>query len=120
LIGYSSLLGACGGVLIADYYIIRRMRLDLPGLYRREGPYWYSGGFNPWALISLVLGIAPCLPGFLTAVGAHHFGPFWTHVYDYAWFVSFGVAMVSYLVLMTAFPGHRQKSQPRGGAARAI
>src|SRR6185369_2856763 len=49
LIGYSLLLGACGGVLIADYFLIRRTQLDLPGLYRREGPYWYVGGYNPIA-----------------------------------------------------------------------
>jgi NCS1 family nucleobase:cation symporter-1 len=100
LIGYSSLLGACGGVLIADYYIIRGSRLDLAGLYRRQGPYWYRGGFNPSALVAVALGIIPCLPGFLTAIRAHDFGPFWTHIYSYAWFVSFGVAMGSYLALM--------------------
>jgi NCS1 family nucleobase:cation symporter-1 len=59
LIGYSLLLGACGGVLIADYYLIRRRQLDLPGLYRREGPYWYRGGWNPVALIALAAGIVP-------------------------------------------------------------
>ncbi len=47
LLGYSLLLGACGGILIADYYLIRRMRLDLPGLYRANGPYWYRNGWNP-------------------------------------------------------------------------
>src|SRR5207344_1027859 len=60
LIGYSLLLGACGGVLIADYFAYRRGRLDLAGLYRREGPYWYVGGFNPIALVALSAGILPC------------------------------------------------------------
>ncbi len=103
LIGYSLLLGACGGVLIADYYFIRRTRLDLAGLYRRDGPYWYTGGFNPFALIALAAGIVPCLPGFFTAVGWLDAGEFWTQLYGYAWFVSFGVAMVSYVVLMKLF-----------------
>ena len=57
-----------GGVLIADYFVIRRTRLDLAGLYKKDGPYWYAGGFNPVAMIALVLGIAPCVPGFLAAV----------------------------------------------------
>ena len=47
LIGYSLLLGAVGGVLIADYFVIRRTQLDQAGLYKKDGPYWYSGGFNP-------------------------------------------------------------------------
>lgn len=103
LVGYSSLLGACGGVLIADYYFIRRTRLDLAGLYRRNGPYWYTAGFNPFALIALTAGIVPCLPGFFTTVGWLDAGEFWTQLYGYAWFVSFGVALVSYLVLMKLF-----------------
>src|SRR5437867_3145001 len=45
LIAYSALLGAVGGILIADYYLIRRTRLDLAGLYRKDGRYWYSRGF---------------------------------------------------------------------------
>src|SRR5262245_5911403 len=110
LIGYSLLLGACGGVLIADYYVIRRARLDLAGLYRREGPYWYLGGYNPLALIALAAGILPCLPGFAAAAGL--VGPVaavWSRIYDYAWFVSFGVALTSYVLLMAVFNKHGGK-----------
>src|SRR5262249_47978257 len=65
LIAYSSLLGAVGGILIVDYFVIRRTKLDLPGLYRGDGPYWYSSGFNWRAIVALICGIAPCGPGFL-------------------------------------------------------
>ena len=50
LVAYSALLGAIGGILIADYYLLRRTRLDLKALYQSGGEYWYSGGFNPLAL----------------------------------------------------------------------
>jgi NCS1 family nucleobase:cation symporter-1 len=103
LIGYSLLLGACGGVLIADYWAWRRGRLDLAGLYRRNGPYWYAGGFNPLALIALAAGMAPCLPGFAAAALQWQAPVFWTDLYAYAWFVSFGVSFVCYLVLMGLF-----------------
>ena len=63
LVAYSSLLGAVGGILIADYYVLRRTRLDLAGLYNSDGPYWYVRGFNPLAMIALAIGIAPCVPG---------------------------------------------------------
>ncbi len=103
LIGYSLLLGACGGVLIADYYLIRRTRLDLAGLYRREGPYWYVGGYNPLAMIALAAGIVPCLPGFAAAAGLiARVDAVWTRLYGYAWFVSFGVALLTYVALMFA------------------
>jgi NCS1 family nucleobase:cation symporter-1 len=100
LIGYSSLLGACGGVLIADYFVIRKTRLDLVGLYQAHGPYWYRGGFNPAALIALVLGILPCLPGFIAIVSNVKTDDLWLRLYDYAWFVSFGTSFVVYVLLM--------------------
>jgi NCS1 family nucleobase:cation symporter-1 len=118
LIGYSLLLGACGGVLIADYYLIRRTRLDLPGLYRAGGPYWYRGGWNPWALLALAAGIGPCLPGFAAAAGLiEGAAAVWIRLYDYAWFVSFGAASVSYVVLMKLFPPVATGTAEAGTAA---
>ena len=100
LIGYSLLLGACGGILIADYYVIRRARLDLAGLYRAEGLYWYRSGWNPCALAALAVGIGLCLPGFVATVAPTDVAPLWARLYDYAWFVSFGAAFVCYTALM--------------------
>ena len=84
LIAYSSLLGAIGGILIADYFVLRKTRLDLAGLYRADGPYWYAGGFNPAALVALILGIAPCVPGFLGTVAKISVPSFWMDLYGYA------------------------------------
>jgi nucleobase:cation symporter-1, NCS1 family len=117
LIAYSALLGAVGGILIADYFVIRRTRLDLPGLYKKNGPYWYSSGFNPIALFALALGIAPCVPGFLatisdswktyfTSADPTHFSI--VDLYPYAWFISFGVSFVTYWLLMSL--GHKSRT----------
>ena len=100
LVAYSSLLGAIGGILIADYFVIRRTRLDLPGLYQRGGPYWYVSGSNPAALNALIMGIAPCVPGFLGTIKVFEVAPLWMNLYHYAWFVSFGIAFNVYLGLM--------------------
>jgi NCS1 family nucleobase:cation symporter-1 len=100
LVAYSSLLGAVGGILIVDYYLIRRTKLDLKGLYQSAGPYWYLRGFNPAALIALAVGIGPCVPGFLGTIGALEVAPVWISMYNYAWFISFALSAVSYLVLM--------------------
>ncbi len=99
LVAYSGLLGAVGGILIADYFVLRRTRLDLAGLYRRNGPYWYTGGFNAPALVALAAGIGPCVPGFLTQVGLAQVDELWTQMYHYAWFISFGVAFALYFLL---------------------
>ena len=108
-VAYSALLGSVGGVLIADYFVIRRTQLDLPGLYKKDGPYWYAGGFNPVAMVALVLGIAPCVPGFLAAVSSSWkaaIPPIWSRLYNYAWFISFGVSFVVYVVLDGNFKAH--------------
>lgn len=108
LLAYGVLLGAVGGILIADYFIIRRTRLDLPGLYRRSGPYWYSAGINWRAMVALALGIAPCAPGFLGTVTAVKVPAFWTQLYAYAWFVSLGIGLAAYVLLMLSFPQRRR------------
>ncbi len=99
LVGYSALLGAVGGVLIGDYYLLRRTRLDLRGLYHQHGPYWYSAGFHVKGLLALIAGILPCVPGFLATVGPLQVTPLWIDLYHYAWFVSFGISFVVYALL---------------------
>ena len=65
LAGYSALLGPIAGILIADYWLIRRTRLDVDALYRADGRYAYRGGWNPAALVAFAAGVLPNLPGFL-------------------------------------------------------
>jgi nucleobase:cation symporter-1, NCS1 family len=103
LIGYSALLGPIGGILIADYFVLRKRTLDVDGLYRRGGPYEYRSGFNLAALAALVLAILPCAPGFLHEAFPRSFAGVpgvWTEIYHYAWFVGFGVAAITYLAFM--------------------
>jgi NCS1 family nucleobase:cation symporter-1 len=114
LVAYSGLLGAVGGVLIADYYLVRRTRLDLAGLYRRRGPYWYTGGFHADALVALAAGIAPCVPGFLATVGLAEVPPVWVALYHYAWFLSFGVSLAAYVALAGLRALARGRGTPSG------
>jgi NCS1 family nucleobase:cation symporter-1 len=93
LIGYSALLGPIGGILIVDYFLLRGRKLDLQDLYRRDGRYWYSGGFNPVALFALFIAVLPNLPGFLHAAGVLVWvPPVYDQIYTYAWFVGFAIA----------------------------
>jgi NCS1 family nucleobase:cation symporter-1 len=59
LVGYSALLGPIVGILLADYFILRRTKLDVDALFRHKGKYTYMGGFNPAAMIAFVLGVLP-------------------------------------------------------------
>jgi hypothetical protein len=67
--GYGTLLGAIAGILLVDYYLVRKGNLKVADLYRRGGDYEYSGGWNPHALIAFALGVLPCLPGYLVVSG---------------------------------------------------
>jgi nucleobase:cation symporter-1, NCS1 family len=92
LVGYSGLLGPVAGVMIADYFIVRRENLIVDDLYRRGGAYEYSGGFNYRAIASLALGVSVALIGLAV--------PALRWLYDYAWFVGFFTAGAVYAGLM--------------------
>jgi NCS1 family nucleobase:cation symporter-1 len=92
LVGCSALLGPIAGIMICDYYVVRRRQLVVEDLYRRGGVYEYRGGFNPKAIVALVAGVAVALIGLMV--------PALRWLYDYAWFVGFVVSGGSYFVLM--------------------
>ena len=91
LVGYSSFLGPIAGVLIADYFVLRKKRILVGELYRRGSFYEFSRGFNWPAMISLALGAGAALVGLMV--------PALRPLFDYAWFVGFGVAFLAYLAM---------------------
>lgn len=104
LLGYSSLMGALGGILIADYWIIRRQQLNVSALFQLDGEYSYRRGVNPCAILALVVAVLPVIPGFVRAVstpGGMVANPgVFDHLYQYAWFVTFALSFLIYLKLM--------------------
>ena len=106
--GYGALLGAIAAVMIVDYWIVRRQRLDLVQLYEPRGRYWYAGGFSWQALAAVVLSIVPVVPGFVQAAttpgGVVADPSVLDRLYTYGWFFTFALAAVLYLlfVRMTA------------------
>ena len=104
LIGYSALLGPVAGILIVDYYLIRRTDLVVGDLYREDGRYTYSNGWNWAAVLAFLAGVLPNLPGFLNAALPTQFpevGETFKLIYTYAWFVGLALAAVVYRVLMS-------------------
>ncbi len=97
LVGYSGLLGPIAGIMIADYFVVRKRSLSVDALYRRGGIYEYSGGFNYKALVALALGVCVAL------IGLRVESLRW--LYDYAWFVGFLISAGAYCLLMGKAPG---------------
>lgn len=103
LIAYSSLLGPIGGIMIADYYFIRKKQLQVDDLYTYEGIYYYKNGFNIKAIAAIILGIIPNVPGFLIQINLlpKDFVWLWvSDIYNYAWFAGFIISGLVYYILM--------------------
>ncbi|MCU7372594.1 NCS1 family nucleobase:cation symporter-1 [Paucibacter sp. O1-1] len=97
--GYGTLLGAIAGILLVDYYLIRKTELRIGDLYARGGAYEYSGGWNIQALIAFALGVLPCLPGYLAVSGViakDSLPPLLLSLFDFGWFFSLAVAGAYY------------------------
>jgi NCS1 family nucleobase:cation symporter-1 len=90
--GYAAFLGPVAGIMICDYFIVRRRLLAVDHLYLRGGQYEYSAGFNWTAIIALALGAGIALIGLVVT-------PLRV-LYDYSWFVGFAVAFTAYYLLM--------------------
>ncbi|MBC7448492.1 MAG: NCS1 family nucleobase:cation symporter-1 [Hymenobacteraceae bacterium] len=88
LLGYSGGLGSIAGVLIADYWLIRRTQLQLADLYKVNGAYTYAAGWNWRAVVATLLGCALAWGGLVV--------PALKPLYDYAWFVGFFAAGATY------------------------
>jgi nucleobase:cation symporter-1, NCS1 family len=108
LVGYSSLMGALGGILIADYWVLRRQHLAVSDLFRLRGAYTYRNGVNWRAMTALAIALAPVVPGFARAAvtpgGVVASPDVFDRLYAYAWFVTFGLSFVVYLVLARVAP----------------
>src|SRR4029453_8070065 len=89
-------LGSIAGVLIADYWLVRKKRLELGDLYRQQGTYTFNGGWNWGAIIWTLIGCGFAWIGLVVDT--------LRPLYAYAWFVGFGAAMITHLVLMKVSP----------------
>src|SRR5207302_679723 len=124
---YGGALGAIAGVLIADYWVMRSTVLKLGDLYKANGEYRYSAGFNWRGLVSLVVGGVLAVGGAYSTPGNGPFpkggiiGPLYSwfpfHVYDYSWVVGLVAAFLCYLVLAAAFPAGAVRRTPQAAAA---
>ena len=92
LIFVSGLLGPVLGILIADYYLVRKKRLELSELFREEGAYSYKLGFNKVAMTALFVGIFTALIGYWV--------PALSFLYSLSWFTGFIISFVLYYLLM--------------------
>ncbi len=110
---YGGLTGAIAGIIVADYWLIRKTRLSLTDLYKPQGIYRYARGWNWRAVVALVVGAFLALGGAYSAPGTgpfpeNGFIPILKPVYDYSWLAALLIAFVLYWVLARFIPEKNQ------------
>src|SRR3984957_12846186 len=109
--GYAAFLGPVAGIMICDYFVVRKRTLQVEDLYLRGGVYEYSRGFNWKAVIALALGAGVALSGFAI--------PSLKFLYAYSWFVVFVVSFAAYYAMMRATIAQRSRLSSEQGASPA-
>ncbi|EKM57523.1 uncharacterized protein PHACADRAFT_170776 [Phanerochaete carnosa HHB-10118-sp] len=105
LSAYSVFLSSIAGVMISDYWLVRRGRYRVKDLYTtdRQAWYWYTYGINFRAYAAYIAGILINVVGFAGATG-RTVPTAATHIYQMSFFTGFGVSAIIYCALSYTFP----------------
>ncbi|KAK6332782.1 hypothetical protein TWF696_002805 [Orbilia brochopaga] len=107
LSGYSCMMDPLAGVIVTDYWIIKKQRFDIREMYKGDGIYYYSHGVNWRAWLSFLVGFAPTIPGFAKSISnTLNVGGAWK-IYTFAWLFGFTVASLTHYVINTYISPHQ-------------
>ncbi|KAL5635897.1 hypothetical protein ACGC1H_004636 [Rhizoctonia solani] len=103
--GYTVFLGPICSIMIVDYWLVHKGKIDIPALYNPNGRYRYTKGVNWRALLALLVSVPPNLPGLIHSINPKiNVGLGGQHLYSIAWLLGFSLAGVTYYVASMLFP----------------
>ncbi|KAI0027498.1 NCS1 nucleoside transporter family [Vararia minispora EC-137] len=102
--GYSVFLGPIAGIMVTDYWLVHRGKVDVPSMYRPHGRYWYIAGVNWRALVALVVSVIPNMPGLINSINSSISIGGAVYIFDIAYLFGFFSASGVYLALSLAVP----------------
>lgn len=102
--GYTVFLGPFAGIMVTDYWLVHRCKVDVPSMYRPHGRYRYKYGFNWRAVLTIVASVPPTLPGLINSINPKIKVGGAVFLFDIAWIFGFSVASVVYYTTSVAFP----------------
>ncbi|KAL9612068.1 MAG: hypothetical protein Q9167_003328 [Letrouitia subvulpina] len=98
---FSNDVSALAGVMVSDYYLIKKRKLNVHELYRDRGIYYYSHGFNWRAYAAFLVGFGPLIPGFAKSIAnSLNVGGSWK-IYTFAWLFGFSISLLTYYIICT-------------------
>lgn len=95
-----ALIGPLFGILIADYYLVRKQKVVVDDLFTmdEDGEYWYSSGYNPAAIYAVVAsGVVS-----IGSVVVPKLFDVLTWLPDYSWFLGCALGFVTYYAFASA------------------
>ncbi|GBE88557.1 Uncharacterized permease [Sparassis crispa] len=102
--GYTVFLGPFAGIMVTDYWLLHKGRVDVPSMYRPHGRYRYTFGFNWRAVLAIVCSVPPNLPGLIHSINTKVPVGGATKIFDFAWIFGFTTASAVYYVASVLFP----------------
>lgn len=90
--------------MIADFYIVKRRSLDLPGLYQPHGRYRYQHGLNWRAAVAILVSVVPAIPGLAYNVNPSIDIGGAIYIANFNWYYGIIVAAVTYMTLSMLLP----------------
>jgi len=104
--GYTVFLAPITGIVITDYWLVHRTRVDVPSMYRPRGRYRYTHGINWRAAAAMVVSVPPTFPGLVDSIKASANVGAGPHLFDIAYMLGFALASLVYFTLSKRFPSH--------------
>ncbi|KAI9573862.1 NCS1 nucleoside transporter family [Boletus coccyginus] len=102
--GYTIFLGPFAGIMVTDFWLVHRGKVDVPAMYDPNGRYRYTGGFNWRAVLAMLVTVVPTFPGLVNSISPAINVGYAGHLFDIAWMYGFLVSCVVYYVTSVLFP----------------
>ncbi|KAG9309895.1 cytosine-purine [Chiua virens] len=102
--GYTIFLGPFAGIMITDFWLVHRGKVDVPAMYDPKGRYRYTMGFNWRAVLAMLVTVVPMFPGLVNSIDPAITVGYTSRLFDIAWMYGFIVASVVYYVTSVIFP----------------
>lgn len=102
--GYTVFLGPFAGIMVTDYWLLHKCRVDVPSMYRPHGRYRYMYGFNWRAVLAILCSVPPLFPGWINSINTDINPGRVARLFNFAWIYGFTVASTVYFVTSSLFP----------------
>ncbi|KAG1831560.1 permease for cytosine/purines, uracil, thiamine, allantoin-domain-containing protein [Suillus variegatus] len=106
LSGFGIFFAPFSGILLADYFVVRRCTIKLEDCYIGDtrSIYWYHNGVNWRAPLAWVLGVFPTMPGLIMTTRDATAWNVWVRIFHIAFFVGLLISFVAFSVICWVSP----------------